>query len=194
MNTGLYIFTVDLKYGGSIVGIVRDAVSNQPLNGVEVRILETGRTQVTSPTGIYRYGNASGLHHVIFSREGYISDTLAITTPAGTTDTVYVNLHQFTASAVRERNPPPTRITLHQNYPNPFNPTTLIAYEIPESGPVSLKVFSSLGQEVRTLVNAVNVGGEHFVEFDASGLSSGFYFYTLTAGSHTLSKKMVISK
>jgi choice-of-anchor B domain-containing protein len=194
MNTGLYVFTVNLKYGGNVVGIVRDAVSNQPLNGVEVRILETGRTQVTSPTGIYRYGNAAGVHNVLFSRQGYLPDTLSITTPEGTTDTVYVYLSQLATTTGKERTISPGELTLHQNYPNPFNPTTLIAYQIPESGPVSLIVFSSLGQEIRTLVNAVKERGEHFIEFDASGISTGMYFYTLTAGSHSISKKMVIVK
>lgn len=69
--------------------------------------------------------------------------------------------------------------TLHQNYPNPFNPSTTIKYNIMNSGIVSLKVFDVLGREVQTLVNEFKTSGTHSVEFNASNLSSGIYFYRL---------------
>jgi len=85
--------------------------------------------------------------------------------------------------------------SLEQNYPNPFNPSTTINFSVPnENTLVSLKIYNSLGQEVGTLINQVVPAGNHEVQFDAAGLSSGVYFYTLTAGNFVDSKKMVVMK
>ena len=85
--------------------------------------------------------------------------------------------------------------SLGQNYPNPFNPSTTINFSVPnENTLVSLKIYNSLGQEVGTLINQVFPAGNHEVQFDATGLSSGVYFYTLTAGNFVDSKKMVVMK
>jgi hypothetical protein len=84
--------------------------------------------------------------------------------------------------------------SLNQNYPNPFNPTTTIKYSIPEMSKVSLTLFNLLGEEVATLVNEEKVAGYYTVEFNASSLSSGVYFYRLQAGSFTETKKMVLMK
>jgi hypothetical protein len=88
----------------------------------------------------------------------------------------------------------PERYVLEQNYPNPFNPSTTIRYTIPQSGKVVLSVFNVLGQEVRTLVNEVQNAGIHEVTVDGSRLSSGMYFYKLTAGDFTDVKKMLLVK
>ncbi|MHB1049353.1 MAG: choice-of-anchor B family protein [Bacteroidota bacterium] len=194
MNTGLYVFNVDLKHGGNVVGIIRDASTQTPLSGTTVRILETGRSQVTTATGIYRYGNAAGLHNVVFSKTGYVADTLSITTPEGTTDTVYVNLVQENASSVNDRTELPTSFVLRQNFPNPFNPRTVISYSIPAPASVTLSVFNTLGQKIRTLVNTVQRSGEHYIEFDASALTSGVYYYTLTVGNYSAARKMIVTK
>jgi spore coat protein A len=88
-----------------------------------------------------------------------------------------------------------TDYSLEQNYPNPFNPSTTINFSVPnENTLVSLKIYNSLGQEVGTLINQVVPAGNHEVQFDATGLSSGVYFYTLTAGSFVESKKMALMK
>lgn len=83
---------------------------------------------------------------------------------------------------------------LAQNYPNPFNPTTTISYTIPEDGMVTLKVYDVLGREVATLVNEAQKVGRYEVNFDASRLASGVYFYRLAAGSHVITKKMLMLK
>jgi hypothetical protein len=88
-----------------------------------------------------------------------------------------------------------TDFNLEQNYPNPFNPSTVINFSVPEENTlVSLKVYNSLGELVGTLINQVVPAGNHQVNFDARGLSSGVYFYTLTAGNFVDSKKMVVMK
>jgi hypothetical protein len=88
-----------------------------------------------------------------------------------------------------------TNFRLDQNYPNPFNPITVINFSVPvENTLVSLRVYNSLGQEVGTLINQVVPAGSHEVNFDASSLSSGVYFYTLRAGNFVDSKKMTLLK
>lgn len=84
----------------------------------------------------------------------------------------------------------PEEFALEQNYPNPFNPTTVISFAIPENSFVSLKVYNSLGEEITELAGETYSAGIHSVNFDASNLTSGTYFYTLRAGDYTISKKM----
>ena len=88
----------------------------------------------------------------------------------------------------------PSDFSLAQNYPNPFNPTTNIIYSIPSSQKVILKVYDELGREVTTLVNSDQPAGNYSVEFNASGLASGIYFYRLQAGSIVQVKKMLLMK
>ena len=83
---------------------------------------------------------------------------------------------------------------LDQNYPNPFNPYTKIKYSIPEMSKVSLTLFNLLGEEVTTLVNEEKTAGNYTVEFIASSLPSGVYFYQLKAGEYTSVKKMILLK
>ena len=88
----------------------------------------------------------------------------------------------------------PYRYRLEHNYPNPFNPSTTIRYELRWDGPVSLTVYDILGREVTTLVNGRQSAGPHAVVFDARGISSGAYFYTLRSGSYTKTEKMLLLK
>jgi photosystem II stability/assembly factor-like uncharacterized protein len=83
---------------------------------------------------------------------------------------------------------------LSQNYPNPFNPTTTISFQIPKNGFVSLIVYDALGREVQTLVNEEKAHGKYSIEFNASSLPSGVYFYTLRAGEFTATRKFVLMK
>ena len=88
----------------------------------------------------------------------------------------------------------PLEFSLEQNYPNPFNPSTTIEYSIPESGNVTLKVFDVLGNEVATLINGQNEAGKHKIDFNASTLKSGVYFYRIESGSFVETKKLILLK
>jgi len=88
----------------------------------------------------------------------------------------------------------PEGFKLYQNYPNPFNPTTAISWQSPVGSHQTLKVYDVLGNEVATLVDEYNPAGSYEVEFDASSLSSGIYFYQLRAGSNSETKPMVLIK
>jgi hypothetical protein len=85
-----------------------------------------------------------------------------------------------------------TKFSLNQNYPNPFNPSTTIKFELPRSSDVKLSVFDMLGREISVLVNERREAGVHEVKFDASGLSSGVYFYRLTAGTFVQARKLLL--
>ena len=88
----------------------------------------------------------------------------------------------------------PTNFTLEQNYPNPFNPSTKIKFGLPERSAVSLKIFNSLGEEVAELVNKSMEAGTYIYNFNAEGLTSGIYIYTLQTEKGTLSNKMILIK
>ncbi|PIZ99209.1 MAG: hypothetical protein COX77_02205 [Candidatus Komeilibacteria bacterium CG_4_10_14_0_2_um_filter_37_10] len=83
---------------------------------------------------------------------------------------------------------------LHQNYPNPFNPITNISFSLPNSSQVQLKIYDILGKEVTTLINEEKTAGNYQITFDGGKLTSGTYFYKLSAGSYTAIKKMVLMK
>jgi hypothetical protein len=87
-----------------------------------------------------------------------------------------------------------TTYTLEQNYPNPFNPNTKIKYSVPQSSNITIKVFDILGNDIVTLVNTEKPVGIYEVEFDATTLTSGVYFYRLQAGSFVETKKMILAK
>jgi len=83
---------------------------------------------------------------------------------------------------------------LSNNYPNPFNPSTKINYSIPNQSYVTLEVFDVMGRELRTLINKEQPIGNYEVEFNASGLTSGIYFYRIQAGEFVETKKMILMK
>jgi hypothetical protein len=85
-----------------------------------------------------------------------------------------------------------TEYKLYQNYPNPFNPTSNIAYDVKDAGFVTLKVYNVMGQEVKTLVNEHRPMGRFAISFDATGLSSGIYFYTVKVNNFSDTKKMLL--
>jgi hypothetical protein len=89
------------------------------------------------------------------------------------------------------------RFVLYQNYPNPFNPATTIRYNLPKTSHVTLKIYDLLGQEIRTLVNAKQLSGEHSVTWNGVDnlgreVSSGIYIHQIQAGEHVESRKMVL--
>jgi hypothetical protein len=88
----------------------------------------------------------------------------------------------------------PSVFFLDQNYPNPFNPSTNIKYSIPASSNASLKVYDILGKEISTLVNEYQQAGTFDIVFDGSKLASGVYYYQLTAGEMTATKKLMLTK
>ncbi len=107
---------------------------------------------------------------------------------------IYANQEGLITGINQNGNEIPADFSLSQNYPNPFNPTTNINFSIPKNGLVKIAVFDMLGREVATIVNKEMSAGSYTADFDASQLSSGIYFYKLTSGSFSDTKKMMLVK
>jgi hypothetical protein len=107
-----------------------------------------------------------------------------------------LDIHYKIMTNIEETNTDKLTFILNQNYPNPFNPVTKISYVIPNGakGVTTLKVYNLLGKEVATLVNETKASGIYEVEFNAENLPSGIYFYKLTAGKFSETKKMMLLK
>jgi hypothetical protein len=95
---------------------------------------------------------------------------------------------------VEEGEPIPASFMLHSNYPNPFNATTRIQYDLPTASDVTIEVFNILGRKVESFSNEMQQAGHHTVIWNAEDFSTGMYFYKLTAGEYSESKKMLLIK
>lgn len=88
----------------------------------------------------------------------------------------------------------PESNSISQNFPNPFNPTTTIYYSVKEEGPVTVTIFNTLGQEVFMLVNEKKNVGHHYAEWNAVNMPSGVYFYRISNGKYSETKRMILTK
>jgi hypothetical protein len=88
----------------------------------------------------------------------------------------------------------PAEFALENNYPNPFNPQTAISYQLSTNSQVELTIYDMNGRKVTDLINEHKSAGYHEVSWDASGFTSGIYFYRLTAGEFVETKKMILMK
>lgn len=107
---------------------------------------------------------------------------------------VYYNAEHLLTGIQPVNNTIPGKFLLNQNYPNPFNPVTNVEFSIPKSGIVKLVVFDALGKEVAQLVNGQYNAGTYKVDFNASGLASGVYFYKIETPGFSDIKKMMLIK
>ncbi len=89
---------------------------------------------------------------------------------------------------------PPAQYQLYQNYPNPFNPITTIVFDLPRPGTAVLIIYDLLGREILTLANEPMAAGRHTVQFDASPLPSGVYYYRLNFEGRVLTRRMTVLK
>lgn len=105
-----------------------------------------------------------------------------------------IMVHQATDVADGQDNLLPDRFGLAQNYPNPFNPFTIIGFSLPEKAYIRLEVFNVLGQSLAILADGDFTAGYHQVEWEASEVPSGIYFYRLTAADKSFTKKMLLLK
>ena len=120
-------------------------------------------------------------------------DTLYLYTQKGLSVFDTIRVHGLTVD-VNEVPNTPASYYLSQNYPNPFNPSTKINYSIAAAGIVTIKIYNILGREISTLVNEEKSAGKYEVNFNASALASGVYFYQIKAGGFVSSKKMILLK
>jgi hypothetical protein len=119
---------------------------------------------------------------------------LKVYTNGGVKEIVLTGIGKDNAVSVEDANIIPIVFSLEQNYPNPFNPGTKIKWQSPISSWQTLKVYDVLGNEITTLVNEYRNAGSYEVEWNASNLPSGVYFYNLRAGDYVQTRKMILLK
>jgi hypothetical protein len=121
---------------------------------------------------------------------------ITVTDDSGATaeGSFYVNVTYDPSAIENLENGIPTSYVLKQNYPNPFNPTTHIKFGIPQAGDVLVEVYNLLGQKIVTLFDGYKSAGYHVVDFDASNLPTGIYFYRIKADRFQNVKKMMLVK
>ncbi|RPI74255.1 MAG: T9SS C-terminal target domain-containing protein [Ignavibacteriales bacterium] len=137
--------------------------------------------------------------------QGYQGDNIGITSSGNILWPVWMDnssgIYQvwtvpidITTLDVKETFNIPDEFKLYQNYPNPFNPATTLTFDINHSSFVSFKVYDVLGNEISNLINEYKGPGEYEVQFNASSLPSGIYFYRLNAGTYSKTRKMALIK
>ncbi|MGN8225191.1 endonuclease [Gracilimonas sp. BCB1] len=168
-----------LSYEGTFIAVDGPA---QDVESTDIGVEQSGNSAVGSSLSL----EGSGFAYKDFSWEF---------TESNTKGSVNTNQTLETPTSNEDENPAiADNFKLHQNYPNPFNPTTNVSYELKNPVNVTLSVYNVLGQKVETLVDGMKSAGLHMATFDASGLSSGVYFYQLRAGEVTFTQKMLLSK
>ena len=177
---------------------------NEPFNGIwvssdgdSINLRVGGRIGNLGATTYKRNNNTASTS---------VSPTCMVYSPAPTTSlcafsyagfgptNIYANQEGLITGINQNNTEVPELYSLSQNYPNPFNPVTNIKFSIPASGNVKLTVFDITGRVAAVLLDKNMNAGNYTADFDASQLSSGIYFYTLSAGGFTDTKKMVLVK
>ncbi|MGA9291323.1 MAG: ScyD/ScyE family protein [Ignavibacteriaceae bacterium] len=191
--------------------IVRDkTVSNTTLwwNGVSAPSSASGANisisvplgdSTASGGGIGSTDNFPDLGRVLAKcdiAEIIVYDTVLSDPDQSTIEKYLSNKYNITVTGVEDSQNKniPESYTLYQNYPNPFNPSTTIKFSIPQASFVTLNVYDILGKQITTLVNNEKPAGNYSINFNASNLPSGVYFYRMQAGSFASTKKFVLLK
>jgi hypothetical protein len=157
---------------------------------------------VATSTGLYSTSNLSGTATIWAQRGANTIGNVVCTMVKGRDSDEFVAVATHGAgifsatgvTSVKDGSTSPNTYTLSQNYPNPFNPTTTINFSIPQSGQVKLSLFDALGNEIDVIAAKDYSAGYHSVNYDATGLSSGVYFYRIVSGSFVQSRKMILMK
>jgi len=196
-NGKLMVFTFNHARAGTVYGTIRDAQTQAPIANAEVKALDYyNKSRRSSANGTYRIRTVQGTNkRFVFSATGYRADTLTLSVPENG-DSIQVDVALFSATSRTNLPSAPSEFQLHQNYPNPFNPTTTITYQLPQVCDVRLEVFDVMGRSVAVLINEKQSAGTHSVLLNATqfSLASGVYFYRLSAGGRTETKRMTLLK
>jgi len=201
-NIDFVLYSIPDSGFASIAGVVTDEDGNKVQGAMAFAVNQNNMVisfSATNANGNYNLSELPpGTYNIYFEKAGYsegaaqninvdYANNLAVTTNA--------TIQNEDVTGVKsDFNTKPDRFSLFQNYPNPFNPTTIIKYFVPHKSFVKVAVYNIIGQKIVTLVNGVKSAGEHSITFNANRLPSGIYFYTLSSGSLTLTKRMVLIK
>lgn len=181
-----FVVVEDVYYDG------RNTISNH--KRVMRKMLPTANGQAIQ----INLNETKNIHQVVNINPIWDTDSLSVVVfiQSTSTKTVYqsetISYNDLIVTSVENESATPTDFTLFQNYPNPFNPKTNIKFQLNVDGFTTLKVFNVLGNEVATLISNNLPAGSYKINFNASSLSSGTYFYTLTSGNNKRTKKMIL--
>jgi hypothetical protein len=187
-------------------GLAGDPIGDQlsvPLNSIYDRSPDEFIPFDASAQSIFKFGTLTKYNSVRaddgVNRVVYIGFGLEQIDASATRDTIAARSVRWLMDGIVLNTPKEDEIVatsfeLSQNYPNPFNPSTAINYSIADESNVNVKIYDIMGREVANLVNERQPAGSYHVEFDASSLASGTYFYKLTAGEFVSVKKMTLLK
>ncbi len=188
-------------------GVVTDSLTGEPIVA-KITVVghdADGSEVYSDTTGRYSRPIKAGTYTVKVEAENYYTKTFE-NVEVTDFETTELNVELVNVFVDVEDGTSPVKFALAQNYPNPFNPTTMIKYSIPNMGGVetlftesgghatSLQIYNVLGEEIATLVNEKQSPGNYTVQFNASNLPSGVYFYTLRVGDFVVTKKMILLK
>lgn len=179
-----------------IHGIVTDFQTGLPIRArVDVLEIPNGSVFTDSTVGDFYRLLQTGTYNLRVSATGYFPDTLFNIIVSDTAITqVAVALRSSSSGVTENISEIHSKYLLFDNYPNPFNPITTIRYALPSAAHVSLKIFDALGKEIAVLVDRHEDAGYKSIQFNGDNIGSGVYFYRLSAGNFTQTKKLLLLK
>ena len=177
---------------------IEDGMNFSKINGVSGTVTSSS---IQLPTGTYTINNQTvviDLNYNIISANQLTSGQLvkvwSVLDASSNKTALQIQAQVSSPTGVNESPVVVNEFVLEQNYPNPFNPSTTISFTLSTNQFVTLKVFNALGEEIRTLVNGNLTQGSHSINFNANGLSSGFYIYRLESSNQVEVRKMMLLK
>lgn len=194
---GYPFINVDSAKTPNLVGILNSMeVFQSMVGGTDTEVLYKYRSSQQPPSEFH--GMPVALRHITADLGIIVTDfPLYFMEEAEAQQVITNGLMEFgeVTGIENDRNNPaaqPNKYSLNQNYPNPFNPSTRIRFSIPVQSKVVLRLYNTIGEELRVLVNEEKEAGAYEVEFNANNLPSGVYFYRLRAGNFVKTKKMIL--
>jgi hypothetical protein len=150
---------------------------------------------ISKPEGEYKLEHLNpGVYEIIVNRLGYVNASINISVNNANLQNINFFLEPTFIKDITTINNMPKKFKLEQNYPNPFNPGTKIKFDLPKSSFVSFKIYNLTGKEVMTVMNGEKQAGSYEVYINGLNLSSGLYFYSMTADGFTETKTMLLIK
>jgi len=181
-----------------ITGTVTDSLTGYPVEAKVIVLnhdIDSSEVFADSLFGKYYRLIHGGTYSLQFSAPNYYSKTFTgVVVNNDSTTILNVQLRPTSSPIVKNENNIPTEFNLSQNYPNPFNPETTIEFDIPKSTFFKLIIYDALGREIESLVNGELTAGSYQTKWNAVNYGSGIYYYQLTAGDYTETRKMILLK
>ncbi len=193
---GLFVVSFNGRRASRLNGRVLDSQTGQPVSDVTIEVTELEQSTTSDAEGNYKLGFPDpGLFTILAHRPSYDTTTVTFMAEEGESKTFDIVVNSVT-SVDEQKSVIPASYSIEQNYPNPFNPNTTIRYSLPEKTYVRLKVFDTLGRQVRVLFDGEQLQGEQQTFWngrDNSGrlVASGVYFYRIETDAFRKTTKML---